>query len=76
MYLGAPLTIYTFPLFEAQAIWACKYIVGRLMVPSPEEMVADSKKWLKKFSEVEPTKFVDMIHFMTEVLKDICEATG
>ena len=76
LYLGAPYTIYAFPLFEVQAIWALKYIMGIITVPSKMEMVADSERILKKVSDVDPTKYLDVIHFMTQVLEDICEASG
>ena len=41
LYLGAPCIIYSFPFFEAQALWACKYIMEELDVPRMDEMVDD-----------------------------------
>ena len=57
-------------------MWACKYIMEELTVPSSEEMIADSKKWLKKFSEMDITKFIDVVQLLTEQLKDIFEDSG
>ena len=76
LYMGAPYTIYTFTFFEAQASWACKYIMKEIDVPSPDEMVADSEDWLKKFAKVDFTKLIDGLQFMTNVLKDLCDAGG
>ena len=76
LYLASAYMIYMLPRFDAQAMWACKYIIGDLTVPSLEEMVSDSEKWLKKFSRVDKTKILDVIQFMTGVLKDLCEAGG
>ena len=76
LYLAAAYMIYMLPRFDAQALWACKYIMGEIMVPSQEEMVADSEKWLECFAKVDKTKILDVIQFMTKVLKDLCEAGG
>ena len=76
IYLGAPYNLYMWTFFEAQAMWACKYIMGELMVPSPDEMVVDSEGWLKKMSKVDMTYFINFVQFMTDVLKDICQESG
>ena len=76
LYFGAPYSIYTFCMFEAQAIWSRKYIMGDIKVPSQEEMVADSEKWVQKLSEVNFTKFINVVDFMTQAQEDLCIASG
>ena len=77
LYIGAQYSpIFTFVLLEAQSIWSCKYIMGEMNVPSQDKMIDDSVRWLKRFSEVDPTSFHDMIPFLAEALADICEGTG
>ena len=45
MYLGMQDQWYTFNMFDAQAWYARDVIMGRLDVPSEEEMQADIAKW-------------------------------
>ena len=45
MYLGMQDQWYTFNMFDAQAWYARDLILGRLGVPSQEEMFADIEKW-------------------------------
>ena len=45
MYLGMQDQWYTFNMFDAQAWYARDLILGRLSVPSEEEMEADIAKW-------------------------------
>ena len=76
LYFGAPYIIFSFSIFEAQAIWARKYIMGELAVPSQEEMLEDSEKWVQKFSQVDFSKFLNVIEFFAQVLEDLCIASG
>ena len=76
IYIGAPYSIYSFPSFEAQAVWACKYIMGKLKIPSQEEMRADTDKWLQKLYKVDLSKFLDLMLLMTDVMEDLCETSG
>ena len=45
MYLGMQDQWYTFNMFDAQAWYARDVILGRLDLPSEEEMYADIEKW-------------------------------
>lgn len=48
MYIGAQDQWFTFNMFDAQAWWARDVIMGKISLPSREEMEADSKEWLAK----------------------------
>jgi hypothetical protein len=41
MYLGMQDQYYTFTMFDAQAWYARDYVLGRISLPSHEEMAAD-----------------------------------
>lgn len=45
MYLGMQDQYYTFTLFDAQAWYARDYILGRLSLPSKQEMADDVAAW-------------------------------
>ncbi|TRY75627.1 hypothetical protein TCAL_14598 [Tigriopus californicus] len=46
LYLGAPNEFYTFTLFDMQALWALKYIMGEVEQPGRNAMQKDVDKWL------------------------------
>jgi len=45
MYLGMQDQYYTFTMFDAQAWYARDYVLGRISLPSREEMAADIAQW-------------------------------
>ena len=49
MYIGAQNQFYTFTMFDIQALWALKYIIGDIKVPSQEEMEEDWKTWRERY---------------------------
>jgi len=48
VYLGMQDQYYTFNMFDAQAWYARDVILGRLALPSTEEMRADSEAWVAR----------------------------
>ena len=74
LYLGAQNAAYTFPLFEVQAVWACKYITGGINLPDHSEMLQDIKVWKQKHGMC--VILHDYIDFQTEYIRDLCEITG
>ena len=48
LYVGIQDQYYTWTMFDAQARWAVKFIVGDVKLPSRSEMEADIQEWLKK----------------------------
>ena len=48
LYIGAQDQYYTWTMFDAQAAWAVKYVLGDIKLPGREDMWNDIKKWIKK----------------------------
>ena len=47
-YIGAQDQYYTFSMFDAQALWAIKFILGDIQAPDCGEMRAVLKHWIEK----------------------------
>ena len=45
MYVGMQNQAFSFPMFDAQAMWSLSYILGDIKVPTKDEMVKDVRKW-------------------------------
>ncbi len=45
LYIGCQDQYYTFSMFDAQARWAIKYIVGDIKMPRRDMALQDMKKW-------------------------------
>lgn len=48
LYIGAQDQYYTYTMFDVQALWAMKYIMGDIKLPSKMEMKEDSKAWVTR----------------------------
>jgi trimethylamine monooxygenase len=73
MYIGAQDQYYTFNMFDAQAWYARDVVLGRIDLPSKQEMTADSKKWVAMEEACEnPEQEID---FQTEYVRDLLEKT-
>jgi len=58
-YIGMHEQIYSFPQFAAQAWFVRDVILGKIKVPSWEEMKADHERYQKKCDEIDDlTKFI------------------
>ena len=73
IYLGMQDQYYTFNMFDAQAWYARDVILGRLPLPSPEQMADDIMAWRAR-EEVLKTPF-DGIDFQTDYMRDLLAAT-
>ena len=73
IYLGMQDQYYTFNMFDAQAWYARDVILGRITVPSLEEMRADSAAWREK--EEASTCAADDIDFQTAYVRDLIDRT-
>ena len=49
LYVGIQDQYYTYTMFDAQARWAVKYILGDVTLPDKSAMVADTEKWIAKW---------------------------
>jgi trimethylamine monooxygenase len=73
MYLGMQDQFYTFSMFDAQAWYARDVILGRLPLPSREEMAKDIAPWVAREENLKsPTEQIDFqTDYMKDLLKDV-----
>ena len=73
IYLGMQDQYYTFNMFDAQAWYARDVIMGRIKLPSAEEQLADSQKWVAMEEAVADA--FQAIDFQTEYTRDLLAPT-
>jgi trimethylamine monooxygenase len=73
IYLGMQDQYYTFNMFDAQAWYARDVILGRIELPSAEEMAADIRKW--RAAEEAVANPFEAIDYQTEYVRDLLQAT-
>ena len=49
LYLGRQDVIYTFTMFDVQAFWTAKYILGDIRLPTVEDMENHWKSWFDRY---------------------------
>ncbi|XP_074660925.1 trimethylamine monooxygenase-like [Tubulanus polymorphus] len=75
-YIGAQDQLYSFTMFDAQALWALRVIIGDIKLPTREAMQADIKHWRDRMeAELSPPKctFYSVLEFQTEYILDIAD---
>lgn len=72
-YIGMQDQFYTFNMFDAQAWYARDVMLGRITLPSAEEMAAHSQAWREREEKIETAE--DAIWFQGDQTKDLIEAT-
>ncbi len=72
-YLGMQDQYYTFTMFDAQAWFVRDIIMGRIAVPSAEEMTRDIDAWIAREGKLEdPLQEIDFqADYMRDLLKDV-----
>ncbi|XP_060582515.1 trimethylamine monooxygenase-like [Ruditapes philippinarum] len=75
-YMGLQDQYYSYTMFDVEALWICKYILGKLPnEPRPlSEMKENSKEWYEKRSKLKTAH--DDIDFQTAYIADLCKDTG
>jgi trimethylamine monooxygenase len=73
IYLGMQDQYYTFNMFDTQAWYSRDVILGRIRLPSLEEMNADSAAWREK--EEASTCAADDIDFQCAYIRDLLDRT-
>ena len=73
MYLGMQDQFHTFNMFDCQAWYARDVIMGKIEMPSAEEIDKDINNWVALEEKLEDP--IQMIDFQTEYTKDLHEAT-
>ena len=49
MYLGMQNQAFSFPMFDAQALWSLQYILKNITVPCKEDVLKDIKTWSQRY---------------------------
>ena len=73
IYLGMQDQFYTFNMFDAQAWYARDYILGRIDLPSKEEMARHSQSWRNREEGLENDE--QMIVFQGDYVKELIAGT-
>jgi trimethylamine monooxygenase len=73
LYLGMQDQFYTFNMFDAQAWYTRDVVMGRIALPSREEMAKDSMAWRKREETLEDDE--QMIWFQGDYVKELIEMT-
>ncbi len=73
MYLGMQDQFYTFNMFDAQAWYARDVILGRIELPSKDDMTKDSLAWRAREEKLENDE--DMIYFQGAYTQELIDAT-
>ena len=77
MYIGFIYTVFYFSVYESQATWACRNIIGKVQLPSRAEMQADIDSWLLKISEATKNHdFIKIFEFIKEYHRFMVELVG
>lgn len=70
-YLGMQDQYYTFTMFDAQAWYARDVVLGRITLPSKEEMAKDIAAWVAREEKLgNPLEDID---FQTDYIRDLLE---
>ena len=49
MYLGMQNQAFSFPMFDAQALWSLQYILKNITVPCRAEMLKHIQAWSQRY---------------------------
>ena len=72
-YLGMQDQFYTFNMFDAQAWYARDVMMGRIQLPSKDEMTKNSMTWRTREEKLETDE--DMIWFQGSNVQELIDAT-
>jgi len=72
-YIGMQDQFYTFNMFDAQAWYVRDIILGRIKLPSADDMRKDWQKWLAREEKLETAE--QMIWFQGDYVKELIDAT-
>ena len=77
MYIGLIYNNFFFNVYEAQAIWACRNIIGKIQLPSRAEMQADIDIWKNNVKEAtKDHDFGQTFEFMEEYFRYMVDIVG
>ncbi|MEE9588664.1 MAG: NAD(P)/FAD-dependent oxidoreductase [Hyphomicrobiaceae bacterium] len=73
IYLGMQDQFYTFSMFDAQAWYARDVMLGRIKLPSKDEMAADIDAWVAREEKLEDP--YQQIDFQADYIRDLVKDT-
>ena len=50
LYVGVQDQFYTYTMFDVQALWALKYVLGDIKIPDKETMISSWKDWVDRWA--------------------------
>jgi len=71
LYLGTQDQYYTYTMFDVEALWALKYVLGDIKIPDKETMIADWKKWVEMNKNLKDQH--EEIDFQTKFVMDLAK---
>jgi len=74
-YIGMQDQFYTFNMFGAQAWFARDVIMGKIQVPSQEEVDKNDKEWKGKLEAIAPGSYEGLIYYQGNYTKDVMGMT-
>lgn len=74
LYVGSQDQYYSLTMFDVEAIWACRYIMGALQIPNDDAIFADIKKWKEKCAALKNCH--DDIDFQTDFIEALSKDVG
>jgi len=69
MYLGMQNQAFSFPMFDAQALWSLQYILKNITVPCEADMLKHIKTWSQR--EGEAKSVLDIIDLQNDYVLDL-----
>jgi trimethylamine monooxygenase len=74
LYLGSQDQYYTYTMFDVEALWALKYVLGEITIPVKDAMIADWKKWSERLRNLKDCH--EAILFQTDFVQELAQQCG
>ena len=69
LYIGVQDQYYTYTMFDVQAMWAVKFVLGKISLPDKHTMEEDWKKWVARNKACKDC--YEEIQFQTDFVLDL-----
>jgi len=76
LYLGSQDQYYTYTMFDVEALWAVKYVLGDIKLPDKDTMVADWKKWSERLANLKGDIGHEEIVYQTDFVQELAKECG
>lgn len=71
LYVGVQDQYYTYTMFDVQALWALKYVLGDIKIPDKETMISSWKDWVDRNEKLKDCH--EEINFQTDFVMDLAK---